>query len=112
MASVNSSPSKLKTYIPFLPNVKFPVYKFKVDIGEWPVRNAGFHFRELDSIEPPESDSNDIFVEEFLFRGFKDENNQRFLFLLNPKNICLQLKVIINFSRISNLLLVLKIIQP
>ena len=69
MTSVNSSPSKLKTYIPFLPYVKFPVYNFKVDIGEWPVRNIGFHFRELDSIEPPESDFNDIFLQNSFSEG-------------------------------------------
>ena len=47
-----------------------------MDIGEWPVRNAGFHFRELVSIEPPESDSNDIFLDDFIFRGVKDENSK------------------------------------
>ena len=84
MTSVNSSPSKLKTYNPFLPNVKFPVYKFKVHIADWPVRHPGDHFQSLDSIEPPESDSNYIFCEEFIFRDVKDENNKLCLFLINP----------------------------
>ena len=38
----------------------------------------------MDSIEPPESDSNDISSEELICRGVKDENNERCLFLLNP----------------------------
>jgi hypothetical protein len=87
MTSINSSPTKLKTCNGFLPQVKFPVYTFRVPIIDWPIKNAGIYFRDMDSLEPPKTSSDDIFVHEFIFRGIPTQHssNSRCCYLLNPE---------------------------
>ena len=69
MASINSSPSQLKKFNPFLPQVKFPVYLFKVPKAHWPKRDVASFFRAQDTLSPPKPSTDDTFVDEPFKRG-------------------------------------------
>ena len=86
MSSIVDNPSELIKCVPFLPKVKFPVYKFNVHNTAWPVRNAAVHFRDLDSLRPPENATENDYVNKYLFRGIPESysSDSKCCYLLNP----------------------------
>ena len=86
MSSFIDNPSQLIKCVPYLPKVKFPVYKFNVSNTDWPVRNQASHFRDLDILRPPENATDKDYENEYIFRGIPDSypSDSKCCYILNP----------------------------
>ena len=76
MSSIINNPTQLIKCVPFLPKLKFPVYKFSVHNTASPVRNTAVHFRDLNSLCPPENATNNDYVNEYHFVVFLNRIHQ------------------------------------